>query len=492
MTATSAGPVSLTRVVLFVSDDTEIDYVLPSGAALIAVIEDLIPRVNIRLRQKGREVLSAEGGYQLCRADARPLDPEKSLDEAGVVDGDALWLLPLEATEQFEPVIEYVSTAIARHAQAQFERVDATVARRVAVGLGAGLTAWAELILTRLWWQSGGWVPAATSWSIAAALVIAAWMAGKAVEPARQAVADPLAWMAMIPLAAASALSVPGAPSGWHAVVAVSAALGWTVLLVMLTDRHLAAASTLLTVGMFGAVTLAVASSGWQVPAERVAVVALLVVLGLVTFATNIGVIGSGVPGPWFPSVTGAGVFENLPGTPADTVSPVFGDGAGSPEQIAKWTRRGNAIVTGALLGCGLVAVVAARCAVVPGQPRSWRYLVFAVAICVVFLLRGRSFVDRWQSVALAVSAVAGIAAIIGRYAAASSPPSLSMSLVCVGLTCAMAVAGLVAVLVVADARVSAPIRRAVELVEYVLLIFVVPWAVWLLGLVSVMRNLVG
>ena len=38
--------------------------------------------------------------------------------------------------------------------------------------------------------------------------------------------------------------------------------------------------------------------------------------------------------------------------------------------------------------------------------------------------------------------------------------------MVCVGLTCAMAVAGLLAVLVVADARVSAPIRRAVELVE--------------------------
>ena len=62
------------------------------------------------------------------------MDPQKSLDEAGVLDGDALWLLPAEATERFEPVTENVSTAIAREAKRQFERVDQTVARRVARG----------------------------------------------------------------------------------------------------------------------------------------------------------------------------------------------------------------------------------------------------------------------------------------------------------------------------------------------------------------------
>ena len=108
--------VRLTRVVVFVSDDTEIDYALPAGVALIAAVEDLIPRINERLRHKGRAVLDAEQTYQLCGADSRPLDPQQSLDEAGVFDGDALWLLPTEATERFEPVTENVSTAIAREA----------------------------------------------------------------------------------------------------------------------------------------------------------------------------------------------------------------------------------------------------------------------------------------------------------------------------------------------------------------------------------------
>jgi type VII secretion integral membrane protein EccD len=484
--------VRLTRVVLFVSDDTEIDYVLPSGVALIAAVEDLIPWINERLRHKGRALLPADQIYQLCRADARALDPQKSLDEAGVLDGDALWLLPAGATERFEPVTENVSTAVAREAERQFERVDQTVARRVATGLGAGLIGWAELILVRLWWHSGGWVPAAVSWAIAAALIAAAWMAARALDPQRRAASDGFAWTALIPVAAAAALSVPGHPSGWHAVAAVCAGLAWVVLLVVFTDRHLTAVAALLTVGVFATAALVVDSSGWQVRPERVAIVALLAVLVVVTFATNLGVIGSGVPGPWFPSVTGTGVFANLPGTPRDTVSPVFPAGTESPEQIAAWTRRGNSIVTGVLLGCGVVMVVAARYAVVPGQPGAWRYLAFTVGICAIVLLRGRSFVDRWQSVILAASATAGVAVVIGRYAAASTPPSMSVTLVCTAATLFLVVVGLLGALVIATAKISAPVRRAVEISEYVLLIIVVPWAVWLLNLLSVFRHLVG
>ena len=484
--------VQLTRVVLFVSDDTEIDYVLPSGVALIAAVEDLIPGINERLRHKGRALLEADQTYQLCRADARPLDPQKSLDEAGVLDGDALWLLPAEATERFEPVTENVSTAIAREAHRQFGRVDQTVARRVAMWLGAGLIGWAELILVRLWWHSGGWVPAVVSWAIAAVVIAAAWLAARAADEQRRAAGDGFAWTALIPVAAAAALSVPGEPSGWHAVGAVCAGLAWVVLLVVLTDRHLTAVAALLTVGVFAGAALVVESSGWQVRPERVAVVALLAVLLVVTFATSLGVIGSGVPGPWFPSVTGAGVFANIPGTPRDTVSPVFPVGTESPEQIAAWARRGNGIVTGVLLGCGVVTVAAARYAVIPGQPGAWRYLAFTVGICAILLLRGRSFVDRWQSVTLAVAATAGVAVVIGRYAAASTPPSVSMTLICTAATLALVVVGLVGALVIANAKISAPVRRAVEIGEYVLLILVLPWAVWLLNLLSVTRNLVG
>lgn len=122
----------LCKVHLLVGDDTLIDYVLPAGVALIAVIEDLIPRVNAILKDRGRAPLDDTLTFQLCRADATPLDPQRSLDDSRVYDGDLLCLLPTDATERFAPVIEEVSTALARSARQQFATVDVTVARRVA------------------------------------------------------------------------------------------------------------------------------------------------------------------------------------------------------------------------------------------------------------------------------------------------------------------------------------------------------------------------
>src|SRR6185312_11358765 len=115
----------------------------------------------------------------------------------------------------------------------------------------------------------------------------------------------------------------------------------------------------------------------WELRPERIAVTVLLAVLVVVTFAANLGVIGSGVPMPLFPSVTGRAVFETQPGQPRNTVTPVPPSGAEPPERIAAWARRGNQIVTGVLAGAGLAAVAAARYAVVPGQPGGWRYLAF-------------------------------------------------------------------------------------------------------------------
>jgi hypothetical protein len=129
---------------------------------------------------------------------------------------------------------------------------------------------------------------------------------------------------------------------------------------------------------------------------------------------------------------------------------------------------------------------------VIPGQPGAWKYLAFTLGICAILLLRGRSFVDRWQSVTLAVASTAAVAVVIGRYAAASTPPSVTVTLICAAATLVLVVVGLTGALVIATAKISAPVRKAVEVSEWVLLIFVLPWAVWLLGLLSWARHMVG
>lgn len=91
----------------------------------------------------------------------------------------------------------------------------------------------------------------------------------------------------------------------------------------------------------------------------------------------------------------------------------------------------------------------------------------------------------------LAVGAVVAVAVVIGRYASAPNPASPVVTLICVGAALMLAGAGLLGALVVPNARISAPVNRAVEVSEYILLIFVVPWAIWLLNLLWVVRNAV-
>lgn len=481
----------LCKVHLLVGEDTLIDYVLPAGVALIAVIEDLIPRVNAILKDRGRAPLDDTLTYQLCRADATGLDPQRSLDDSRVYDGDLLCLLPLEATERFAPVIEEVSTALARSAREQFSTVNITAARRVAGGLFAALVAWAELMLAQLWWQQHGWLPAAVSWGLAAVFLVSARAAARARDEQRRHSADFLVWSALVSAVAGAAMSVPGPPGGWHVVAATATVLAGVAALTMLTGRYLGVCAGMTVIGLSAGAVAVIHASGWRVLPAHVAVVFLVLDLVLVTFATSIGVMGAGVPGPWFPSVTNRGVFETREGAALNTVSPVERPGNESVEQIATWARRGTTIVTGLLVGSAVVLVVAARYAVMPEIGGGWRYLAFTLGICAIFLLRSRSFVDRNQSVTLAVGAVVAVAVVIGRYASAPNPASPVVTLICVAAALTLAGMVLLGVLVVPKARISAPVNRAVEVSEYVLLIFVVPWAIWLLNLLWVVRNAV-
>ena len=94
---------SLCRVALLVARTSK--STSPADRALIAVIEDLVARVNRLLRERGRDC-RPEQSYRLCRA-IKPLDPQKTLDECS--DGERFGL-PARSAETYEPVTEMVST----------------------------------------------------------------------------------------------------------------------------------------------------------------------------------------------------------------------------------------------------------------------------------------------------------------------------------------------------------------------------------------------
>lgn len=171
-----------TRVAVFVGDantsladgepdGTELDFALPATRKLIAVVEDLKDAVEDELRRRRLPRLDPKASYVLCDADGRPFDLEMTLDQCEVYDGYSVWLLPQEASERHSRVIERVSTAIARSADAQFRVVDPEVTRRMTSVLLVALVGWAALILAKLWWDTGSWIPAAACGGLAVALV---------------------------------------------------------------------------------------------------------------------------------------------------------------------------------------------------------------------------------------------------------------------------------------------------------------------------------
>jgi type VII secretion integral membrane protein EccD len=492
---------ALCRVALLVGEDFEIDYSLPAGVALIAVTEDLVARVNEVLGERGRPLLDAEQSYRLCRADAQPLDPQKTLDECGVLDGEQLWLLPAASAETYEPVTEMVSTAIARAANQLLATMTPDVGRKVASWLTAGVVGWACLILVNWWWSSGGtdapygWIGAAAAWAMLVAVVAAARGlsradASTAAGRERRAAGHALSWVALMPAAAAAAMSLPGTPGLWHMAAPLVAVIAGVILLAAIWGRHIVAIAAILTVSVFAFGAAVVGASTWDVRSERVAMIALIGVIVAVTWAASTAVAASGVPTPLFPSVTNRGVFERLPGQPADTVSPVGPTGVATAEQVRNWVMRGNNTLTGLMIGLAVVTVAAARYAVVPGQPGGWRYTAFVGAVSVILVLRSRSFVDRYQSVTLLIAGVGAAAVTIGRYAA-NDATSLKVAMICVAVTLGLAVMGLLSALVMPFREYTAPIRRFVEMIEYVLLLALLPWALWLLNLYPVIRNAV-
>ena len=508
MTTANGAPVALalpavTRVAILVATGVEetsapsaeptgveLDFSLPSRQPLVAVIELLRREVDKELQRRRLPALPEQTTYALCGADGRALDVAKTLDGSGVVDGDGLWLLPVEATERFSRVIERVCTGVARAAAEQFRTVDPRVARWMGAVLTAALAGWMELILAKLWWDTGSETPAAVSAVMAAALVGAAFVAAGSPVSGRRKVADPLAWTALLCAAAAAGMAPPGRPGGWDVAAAAGAVVIGAGLLAVVTGRFPAAVAFCVTTGL-AAGGAAIASAGGHVGAQRIAVAMLTFVVLVVTYAANMGGVMSGAPMPAFPSIRSRGAFERAAGAPRNTVSPVPVGQFVTGDLLAKWARRGTLTATGMIVAACVLLVASCRWVVVPGSGGDWRFVVFAVGMCVIVLLRSQSLIDRVQSVALSSAAVIGIAVVIGRYAAAPVPARVSTTLVCAGLVAGLAAAVLLAGLWLPAATLKAPLRRAVMGLELALtLVLTVPWMLWLMNAFSALRHM--
>jgi type VII secretion integral membrane protein EccD len=477
---------------IIAGDGVQIDVLLDANAPVSVMIDPLLKVVNSRLRELSLATLEAKqrGRWTLCLVDGTPLRSPQSLTEQEIYDGDRLWLRFVEDTERRSQVIEHISTAVSVNLSKRFTAINPVVAIQVgaamvAVGilLASGLLGWWR-------WRDDSWLSAIYA-AVIAVLVLSVsvliLMRAKTV-PDRRA-GDIMLLSGLAPLAIAAAAAPPGPVGAPHAVLGFAVTGVAATLAMRFTGRRLGVYTAIVTI--CAAVTVA-------------SLLRMALLTGAVTLMTCIllaCVLGyhsapslsrwlSGIRLPVFPSATSRWVFESRPDLPTTVVvsgggRPTLG-GPESVQDVVLRAERARSFLTGLLVGFGVLVVVCLTGLSDPHTGQRWLPVLLAAFTAGFLLLRGRSYVDRWQAITLAVTAVLIVAAIVVRYAlVTASPLVLSVG---VGILVLLPAAGLTAAAVVPNTIYSPLFRKFVEWIEYLCLMPIFPLALWLMNVYAAIR----
>jgi type VII secretion integral membrane protein EccD len=216
----------------------------------------------------------------------------------------------------------------------------------------------------------------------------------------------------------------------------------------------------------------------WSVRMEYLWVGVLAVALAVLTNAQGFAGRMAGIPLPPFPTITGKILFDDADDIAAEALAAAEHSGTPSVAELVEGAAAANTYLTALVASTSVFFVTGAVAVVTPGQGRWWLQLVFVAALATILLLRGRAFTDRTQAVIVVATALVMPTAVAVKYALAEHNPVLSL-VVAAGVL-ALGVSALVIAAVV-PAHVFSPIfRKAVEWLEYALVVAVLPIALWL------------
>lgn len=470
------------------------DLVLPTDVSVASVIQAMLPVLQERREALGLEPAAVEadehGGkaLSLIKLDGQPLDREQTLAACGVVTSDLLVLQVTNIEVITAPVVENVSSAVALENQRKHKAVEPEDAQRfAAVTLVVAAVAIGGLLVRA--WQlqlaSGApyFVPGAVAAGLAALLVVSgllmSWRGPGTVSVATLLAAFPL-------IAVAGFTLVPSTAGAAHVLLAAASvfvfALGlWWVGAV---PRGVALALVACSAGIG---VLAFVRLIWHVPIEYLAVATLALSTWLLHKAKDSAWMLAPLPLPDFPTATGQLAWDSAEDLAEDALVAAETNGTPTREQIVDGAAAANTNLI-ALVTSYVGFIVAS--AIVVADPRAGRWAWQLALIAVVtgaMVLGGRMFTGRTQSMLVVAGALAIVAGVGIRYSVESGHSWMSMAVA--GAIFGLGVLGLVLVAVVPNRKFSAPVKRVVEMIEYLLLAAIVPLAVYLLNLLTLGIN---
>ncbi|TWH68071.1 type VII secretion integral membrane protein EccD [Micromonospora olivasterospora] len=462
--ATKTATGGLSRITI-VAPRTRMDLALPSDVPLA----DLLPTL---LRYAGEDLADEgvrHGGWSLSRLGGQPLDGGRTPAQLGIRDGEVLYFNPRAAAAPeivFDDVVDAVATATnQRPGTWQVGTTRSFAVLFAAAALGAG--ALAALL------AGPPQLPGAlVALLVALGLVVSAAVLSRAVGDSRTGSVLAVVGLGyaavggLLVLAGDRRLTELAAP---HLLLAATAVVVFGAVAVLAVgDRaplFFGATAVAGAVGLGAVVSLAF-GVGASAAAAVVATVAFAVVPALPMAAYRL----ARLPVPSIP--TGPDDLKN------DTESV---DG----RRVLRLSERADAFLTGLLWTVGLLVLGGEVILALDGR-------LPAVLLCLVLallsLLRARPFIGRALRVPVLFAGALGLGLTAAATFAGGST-AVKLGVVLGGLVLA-AVVSLIYGLTVAGKRISPVWGRLLDIVEILLIISLVPLAVWVCGLYGWIVNL--
>lgn len=468
----------LSRLTLVVGG-LSIDVGLPANVGIEEFVDDVIDIANEQIAARGLatdEQFDDTGGkWTLARLGGDPIDPHRSLSEAGIYDGDLLMIQ--EASRPVSPLL--------------FDDVDdATAGRRptahdaaalTCFGVGLAATTTLAALLPR--WAGDPLVPATVLALGVLGVAFACVMAYRPITAARSA------WVAAVAIPLLFAGSLYVVPDGFGATslpmaFALTALSSLLVLLISGAGRALH--TGVIAVCALGG-TAALAALLWELPLRTVGAVVATVSVIVVYLAPRVTILLSKLPIPRVPT---AGEplddIETQGGTTVEGVNAVGKQIIPTEEGLTRRVRRANEYLTGILVAAALSAVVGGYLAVDVDNGFFWQGTVFAMAVATVLCLRGRGHHDLVQSATLIGSGLVIAVAVIVKTAVNVDDWQIRSVVALVLLMALVVACGLVA-----PRREFSPVmRRRVEILEYIAVASLFPLCFWIIRLYAFFREL--
>jgi type VII secretion integral membrane protein EccD len=476
------------------------DVVLPSAAPIETYIDDTVAVLADVIGETTADILAgfdfaAQGAWTFARPGAPPLQADQSLDDAVVVDGSLLTLVPVSRTERYRPLVEDVIDAIAVLDESpEFDR--AALNRFVGVAIPAVSLA-VTVIAALAWGHTGQHVWWPLGLGIAGIVfLLGSWTANRFYRNVN--FSESLLATAFPLIVVAVGLAIPR-PRGVAALgppqfAGAAAAVLFLTLLTRGGPRRRTELASFTAVAAIAVTAAAVAwGYGWQhwLPAGAI-------VFGLftVTNAAKLTVVVARIALPPIPAPGETVDHEEL-------LDAVAADESSADKETATWqaimasvpasslrlTERSH-LAKQLLIGfvtAGTVFLAAGVIAVLTRGHFFIHTLVVAALVTVMCAFRARLYAERWCAWSLLAAAVAIPIGVTTRLCI-WYPYSTWLFLT---ILCAASLVALVVVGAAAGIRRITPVmKRTLELFDGAVIAAILPLLLWIAGIYDTVRNI--